>query len=498
MIAYPPLKGKGSPMLTQNRQFQWYSMGSYIYPLVPASAATLLKRDGQEVVWMDAIAERWTPSRFLDFFRRERPDLLALETKTPVVKLHWEIVRQLKAIHSSCRIVLMGDHVTALPQESLEQCPADFVLTGGDYDFSLLGLVRALEGRGELEEGLWYRDGEALRNTGPFRLDHDLDSLPVIDRELTRARLYGEKWRRRAPFFYTQAARDCPWARCTFCSWTTTFPRFRSRSPEGLLEEVGQLIERHGAREIFDDSGTFPGGRWLEEFCEGMLRRGYARKLLFSCNLRFDALRDPRLPRLMKRAGFRKVKCGLESANSQTLERIRKGIRVEDILVGCENAARAGLEVQLTVMVGYPWETRQEARRTVKLARRLMARGWAEMLQATVVIPYPGTPLYTHGVENGLFRFDPQEYDRFDMTEPVFRTPDMSPEEVMSVCQEAYRSFLTPRFVWRKLRGVRSWEDVRYVLRGARAVGGHLLDFGRSRGALPSASAAAGERGSGS
>lgn len=467
-------------MLTQNRQFQWYSVGSYLYPLVPASTATLLKQEGLEVVWIDAIAERWSFPRFLEFFRRERPDLLALETKTPVVKLHWEIIRELKAICPSCRIVLMGDHVTALPQESLEQSRADFVITGGDYDFSLLGLARALKGRGELEAGTWYRDGEALRNTGPFRLDHDLDSLPFIDRELTRSHLYGEKWKRRVPFFYTQAARDCPWAQCTFCSWTTIFPHFRSRSPEGLLEEIGQLIECCGAREIFDDSGTFPGGPWLETFCEGMLQRGYASKVLFSSNLRFDALRDPQVPRLMKRAGFRKVKCGLESANPQTLERIHKGIGVEDILLGCENATRAGLEVHLTVMVGYPWETRQEALRTVELAHQLMAQGWAEMLQATIVVPYPGTPLYAYAVENGLFRFDSQDYPRFDMTEPVFRTPDMSPEEIMRVCQEVYRSFLTPRFVWRKLRRVRSWEDVSYILRGARAVAGHLLDFGRS------------------
>jgi hypothetical protein len=63
-ISYPPFRDKGSPMWTQNRQFQWYHVGSYIYPLVPAMAATLLDREGFEVVWNDAIAEGQTPEEF--------------------------------------------------------------------------------------------------------------------------------------------------------------------------------------------------------------------------------------------------------------------------------------------------------------------------------------------------------------------------------------------------------------------------------------------------
>ena len=49
-ISYPPLVGPGSPMLTQNRQFQWYHVPSYIYPLVPAYGATLLAQDSFDVL----------------------------------------------------------------------------------------------------------------------------------------------------------------------------------------------------------------------------------------------------------------------------------------------------------------------------------------------------------------------------------------------------------------------------------------------------------------
>lgn len=483
MIAYPALRGKGSPMLTQNRQFQWMSLGSCIYPLVPASAATLLKQDGHDVLWYDGIAARHPYEHFLQTVENERPDLVVFETKTPVVKLHWDIVADVKKIAPATRTVLMGDHVTALPEESMLRSATDFVLTGGDYDFSLQGLARALAGHGDMPGGIYFRDNDTVGNTGPFSLNHDLNSLPFIDRELTQAHLYGEKWKKYEPFRYTMAGRDCQWGKCTFCSWTTTYPTFRTRTVESLLDEIEMLVSRHGAREIFDDTGNFPAGGWLRRFCEGMIERGLNREILFSCNMRFDFLvKDPGLPELMKKAGFRKLKSGLESANQATLDRIRKNVRVEDIVEGCRLASEAGIDIQLTVMVGYPWETRQDAVNTLNLARGLMERGHAEMLQSTVVIPYPGTPLFAEAKEKDWIRFRPIDaWERYDMTEPVLKLPDMEPEEIMKMCSAIYRSFLSPMFVIRQLLRIRSLSDLGYVLRGGRAVLGHILDFAKIR-----------------
>jgi radical SAM superfamily enzyme YgiQ (UPF0313 family) len=466
-------------MLTQNRQFQWYHAPSYIYPLVSASAATLLACDGFDVLWNDGITTGQSWSQFSEFIEREQPDLIAFETKTPVVRQHWGVLREVKGLTPGCRTVLMGDHVTALPLESMRQSEVDYVLTGGDYDVSLLALARHLRDGTGLPPGVYYREGDVIRDTGPFRLDQDLNDLPFIDRHLTHAHLYGEKWRRRTPFLYTMAGRDCPWGRCTFCAWTTLYPRFRVRRPEHLLDEIGFLIEEHGAREIFDDTGTFPAGSWLRRFCNGLIERGYSERVLFSCNMRYGYIGRPDLLELMKRAGFRKLKMGLESANQATLDRLDKGVTVEQIVAESRLISEAGLDIHLTVMVGYPWETREDARRTVDLARELMARGHAEMLQSTVIVPYPGTPLHDQALEHGWFRpdLDPLDYERHDMREPVLAAPDMAPAEVMELSARVYGSFLTPRFIWRNLRKIRSWRDLDYVWRGARAVAGHLRDF---------------------
>src|SRR4030042_3664726 len=100
--------------------------------------------------------------------------------------------------------------------------------------------------------------------------------------------------------------RDCWWGRCAFCSWTTLFPgqTYRKVSVNRALEEVGDLINKYQVKEIMDDSGTFPVGDWLRQFCQGMIRRGYSQRIRFNCNMRFNAGLTAADYQLMGRAGF--------------------------------------------------------------------------------------------------------------------------------------------------------------------------------------------------
>jgi len=452
--------------------------------MVPAYAATLLDQAGYDVVWDDAIAEKKHYSEWLKGLNHDSPDIIAFETKTPVVKKHWKIIDDIKKQNPDMRVVLFGDHVTALPRESMENNDVDFVLTGGDYDFLLLNLVGHLEREEKLEPGIWYRDNEKIKNTGKFQLNHDLESLPFIDRDLTKWRLYSEKNGnfKETPGTYTMVGRDCWWRKkggCTFCSWPTLYPTYRVRKPELLVEEIGMLTERYRVKEIFDDTGTFPAGQWLRGFANSMIERQYNEKTRFSCNMRFGALSREDY-RLMSKSGFRMLLFGVESASQLTLDRLNKGIRVEDIVKECRVAREEGIEPHITIMVGYPWETREDAKRTLKLARMLMEKGWAISLQSTVVMPYPGTRLYEEALENGWFRVDPKDYDCFDMTQPVLNTVDMEPEEVMKTCDDIYRVFLSPRYMFKQLIRIRSWRDVKYSVKGAVKVLGHVKDFSRA------------------
>lgn len=479
-ITYPPLKSeKGVPLLSQNRQFQWFNNPTFIYPMVPASAATLLKKKGYDVVWLDGIAEGLSLDEWFSFLKREKISLVAMETKTPVIKKHWEIVKTLKELLPNITVVLMGDHVTALPEETLQACPVDYILTGGDYDFLLLNLVEFLSGKvSSLEPGFFYRENHTIVSTGKFQRKYDLATLPWIDRDLTRWENYAyhNGNYKHTPGTYIMAGRDCWYHQCTFCSWTTLYPQFNKRPVEDVLDEIGMLIEKYHVREIMDDTGTFPVGEWLDNFCEGMIRRGYHKKITMDCNMRLGKALSFDQMKLMKKAGFRLVLVGIESANQKTLDRVKKGETIEEMVENVKLMRKAGLYPHITIMFGYPWETEEDAKRTLELGRYLLIKNYAYTMQATVVVPYPGTPLFEECRQNGWLVSE--DWDRYDMREPMMKTP-MSPETLMKYVQGLYSVAFHPEFLLRKLFSIRDIEDVKYFWRAGMKVIGHLMDFGK-------------------
>jgi len=476
-IAYPPIvSDKGVPLLSQNRQFQWFNSPTFIYPVVPACAATMAKKAGHIVAWLDGIAEQWTEPQFMEQIQVFRPEVIMIEAKTPIITAMWRWIDRLKAAHPEARLVLVGDHVTALPEESFLKCKVDFVLTGGDYDFLLINLLDHLATQCKLEPGVWHREGNKITNTGRFICDHDLKTLPWIDRDLTRWQLYSEKNGnyRRTPGTYIMSGRDCWHGKCTFCSWTTIYPNYRTRDPIDVVNEIGNLIEKYGVREIMDDTGTFPVGKWMETFCHAMIERGYNRKVHIDCNMRFGHLTIDDY-RMMKKAGFRFVLFGLESANQETLNRLVKGLNVEEIYKGAGDASKAGLDVHVTVMFGYPWEGREEIERTVELARSLLISGFAYTLQVTLVIPYPGTPLFKECDEKGILLT--RNWDDFDMRMNVMKGI-AGESDIKNAIRRVYRGFFHPLAVWNRILNTRHpIDDFKFYMRGLRSLMGHLRDF---------------------
>jgi radical SAM superfamily enzyme YgiQ (UPF0313 family) len=240
-----------------------------------------------------------------------------------------------------------------------------------------------------------------------------------------------------------------------------------------MLDEIGMLIEKYHVKEIMDDAGTFPVGNWLKEFCLGMIKRGYNKKIKFDCNMRLNALTQKEYD-LMGKAGFRFILYGLESANQKTLDRINKNLKVGMIEETVRRAKKAGLEPHITAMMGYPWETKEEAKKTVQLAKMLFDKGYVDTLQATILIPYPGTPLFSECKENKWLVTE--DWDDFDQRMAVMKSP-LTEKDIKELTQELYKSFLTPKFILRKIFSIRSWTDIKFLFRAGSKVMGHLLDF---------------------
>jgi len=482
-ISYPPLESaKGIPLLGQNRQFQWFNNPTYIYPMVPAYAATLLKENGYKIFWDDGIAEELKYQEWKEKIIKEKPDIIIMESKTPVIQRHWKIISELKreSLKSKkwkLKIILVGDHVTALPLESFKNSPVDFIATGGDYDFLSLSIANYIFRKKKLEPGIWYREGKTIKQTGHFLLNHNLDKLPLIDRDLTKWQLYAYKNGnyKQTPGSYIYSARDCWWGRCTFCSWTTLYPgkNYRRHSVKRMLDEIGQLIEKYHIKEIMDDSGTLPIGNWLKEFCQGMIKRGYHKKIRINCNMRLNALSQKEYD-LMGKAGFRLILYGLESANQKTLDRINKNLKVQQITTSLKRAKKAGLEPHITTMIGYPWETKAEAQNTIDLAKKLFDMGYVDTLQATILIPYPGTPLFNQCKMNHWLKTE--NWEDYDQRMAVMKSP-LTDKDTKELTQKLYKAFITPRFIFRKILKIRSWSDIRFFFKAGTKVLAHLIDF---------------------
>ena len=457
-ISYPPLESKkGSAFLSQNRQFQWTNTGNVIYPIIPAYAATLLKSKGLTVFWDDAIAQKLTYKEWFNRLFKNKPDLIVIETKTPVIKKHWKIINEIKKKSAKYKrwqpkIVLIGDHVTALPEESIKKSKVDFVLVGGDYDFLLDELI-VLINNNQAPENKIYKSSK----------EHDLDSLPIIDRNLTQWKLYAYnntnyKYK---PGSYIMSGRDCWWGKCTFCSWTTLFPGscFRQFSVTHTIKEIENLVHNFGVKEIFDDSGTLPIGPWLKELCETLISRGLNKKVKIGCNMRFGALSLPEY-KLMYQAGFRFILYGLESANQKTLDFVNKNENTSDALETLKIAKEAKLEPHVTVIIGYPNETLADAQKTLDLARKIFKEALADSLQATILIPYPGTPLFKYCQKENLLLTD--NWDSFDMRQPIIKSP-ISSSEQMKLVQNLFKGIITPKFIFQKIISIKSFQDIKHL-----------------------------------
>lgn len=482
-ITYPTISKEGKfPLLGQNRQFRYSSSSEVrIYPIVPATAATLLKENGFDVLWIDAINERLTMQEFLRRLYHFNPDILVIETKTPVIKNHWGFINEIKNEHD-VRVVLIGDHVSARPEESFERSKVDYIITRGDYDFSLLKLARNIEFGTDLPRGLWYRDDDKIKNNDHFELVDELNDLPFIDRKLTNWKIYGEAYLYK-PCTYIMSGRGCGGGlqgvgECNFCSWQHALWNCtaRLRSPSNVAEEIEMLVNTYKLKEIFDDndSGAIWNRKWLREFHLEMKERGLIGEVFLSSNARADCL-DRETCDILRRTGFRLLKVGLESGSDTTLKRLRKNESIEDIKRGIKNAKDSGLRVLITTMVGYPWETEEDARRTYAVTRELMLykTRFGDCLQSSFVIPYPGTPLYKEAIEKKMFLIDPEDYEKFDMSQPMLK----SPIEPLKWCDRIWGIHEESKFLLKSLLSIRSFHDLKLAYTGFKSISGHKRDF---------------------
>ncbi|NQT13905.1 MAG: radical SAM protein [Planctomycetes bacterium] len=337
---------------------------------------------------------------------RARPaDLFGLSSYTFNRHATAALGAEIKQLFPESHLTVGGPHVSALPLEWLNHHTAFDTVVIGEGEATAVELAECVDsGQQPLDvPGTAYRAEDAAALAPPRALIADLDAV-------------AKPWEH-FDYGFLITSRGCP-GRCTFCCSPKLWGRkVRFRSAENVLEEIEELVAARGHRylHVKDDTFTAHNERVLA-ICEEIVRR----KLVFrwACDTRVDSINREVLA-AMRRAGCVKVNLGIESANSEILQNLRKRLDPAKALQATAEARDVGLDVRYYLIVGSRGETPGTVHQTLQFIED--ARPTSCLFHGLTV--YPGTEEFEIAQEQGLlsaedyFNTEALKSDFFNMGE---------------------------------------------------------------------------------
>ena len=324
--------------------------------------------------------------KLADVVRKTNPAAVGIPYFTPLMPIVKKVARLVKEINPEIRVIVGAFHPTFCPDEVMQNTDMDFAVVG-EGEIALLQLVRELKKgspRWETVPNIYYRDRHGqVQHNARAPLIADLNGLPFLGRDLVLNCSY-EVLR----VHTISTARGCPYT-CSFCSdrrlWNG---KVRRRSVDNVIKEMEYLKDNYKVDFVDFVDGTFTYDRkYLQSFCNTLIERGLDMK--WGCTARFDNL-DESILRLMKKANCSGMYLGLESGSERMLQAMDKKENVESIIKMSEMIHESGMMSITSVLLGLPYETREDIEATLKLMRRFKTSAF----DVNVYIPLPGSPLY--------------------------------------------------------------------------------------------------------
>ncbi len=299
-------------------------------------------------------------------------DLIGISTTTSTAP---EAYRIADVCRSYGKPVLIGGvHATFRPEEALEH--ADCCLVGEAE--SVIGQVVEQMLAGTQPHGVasaCFRLPEGTLREGKVCRVADLDSLPSPDLSLIQGWHPG----RLAPI---QTSRGCPYD-CTFCAVAPMFGRrYRFRSPEVVLEELGR---RESGAVFFYDDNFAADRRRTKEILEGMMR--LRRPPRWLAQVRADVVEDRELVKLMQASHCDRLFIGYESISPGALQDYNKRLSPEQVLESVRVLHEHNIKVHGMFVLGADADDESSIRRTVRFALQHAL----DTVQFMILTPLPGT-----------------------------------------------------------------------------------------------------------
>jgi anaerobic magnesium-protoporphyrin IX monomethyl ester cyclase len=446
-------------------------------PLGIGFVAASLKRDGHEVRVFDGVRRGGGLPAVVAAVDSVSADVVGLSLMTTDVPAAGELVRRIRVRFPRTVVIIGGPHVSALPEHSLSTLGATYGIAG-EAEEGMPSLMRALEagdgGDRSAIAGLVRRLDERTIAVNPPSILEDLDSLgppawDVLEPEAyPHAPLAG--FARRFPTAPLLLTRGCPW-RCRFCSaHAVHHRRVRRRSVEGILEEIDLLRARHGIKEFhFIDDNFAQDKPSTLALCRALSE---VRPKVLWCvpqGIRLDSI-DEEVAEAMVEAGCYRVLAGLESGSPRVLERMAKGVSLEEAVGKLWVLKKAGLRVGANFIVGYPGERPEDVERSISWSRTLPL----DYCSFTAFVPYPGSEVFDELLGQGKISLE--DLPKADMYVVERSYSDyLADKDIRRYRLKAYLGFfLRPGPILHFLTEVRSAGHLKMILRRIRVHLSHL------------------------
>lgn len=395
-------------ILLQTR-FGFYDAMGVRVPTAMLRIAAVPVEKGYEVVLIDQRVEQDWREKLEEHLRTARiVGLTAIAGEQ--IKYMMEASKLVKALNKDVLIFLGGTWAQTEPEMCLEDPHVDFVCYG-EGDYLLPEMMEYLDGKRRIENlgGVAYRNKEGkIRKNPPRQPIKNLDDLPEIPFDLVDLKRYSAIGiRPNMPSIALTVSRGCGF-RCTFCNIPSLYGKqWRAHSVGYVISLLNELDTRYGIRDFFFMDDNLAGDyTWFSEFVRRMAEEvGSGKDYCWSsAGIRANTilrLTDEDMDNLMK-SGCKNLDIGVESGNTRILKLIQKDITQDILRKANKRMSRYPILIKYTFMAGFPTETVEEFKDTLKLRHELLEENKHALGPIFQYTPFPGTPLFKLAIEGGL------------------------------------------------------------------------------------------------
>lgn len=411
-----------------------------VMPLGIASIAGYLRDKGVPVSIIDADAENLSLKKLEEKILEIKPSIVGVTCMTPTIHDDIAVARIAKKIGAT--VVMGGPQLNAMPKETL-QLPFVDIGIRGEGEYPMYKLVEAVSNNLALDSipGVVYKTADKQVVMNPPYLHQNLNELPVPARDLLPYKRYFSIISK-GRLTTVCPGRGCPFT-CGFCFKQPQDSKVRYRNPELVADEIEDVINKYGINEINFVSDTLTVNRnFIEGFCQEMIDRKI--KVPWIAPTRADCITLDLL-KLMKKAGCRSLRFGVESGSPRILKLMNKDINKEKISQVFKWAKSEKIDSFAYLIIGYIYETEETIRETLDFVKELRP----DLLMYNIATPLPCTRLFEQAVEARLVESD--YWKRFILDANYPRIPYLF-KDTEEWIGRAYREFyFSPHFLLRKI-----------------------------------------------